>query len=343
MRETDINADNAARDKAAEEAYNKLPDAVKHSLGQNGYEGAKQVGVGTSLVGSATVGSADAIKEGANSFERGNDAAQAGNDAAMGRSLANMRGNRGAQAVENGQLSQREANSRGGDQAGAMSLSRAAAMGQAPSEAAYQQKLDMDGMMAQRAGDMGSARGLSGLGGAQTSSAQGVAGAASKAGLAGGLARSKEMSDAIGMYGSQAGQMRGQDMMRLDIGNQNAKFNAQLNDDFRVGNAGLAARQAGLGNSMGQMDDAWYDASVDPQYRQFSFDQEMAAQEAGVSMADWAASNAGANAAKEANRQMVGGIVQGGLTAVGSMAGPVGAAAGGMAGSAINSATRKYY
>ncbi len=271
-----------------------------------------------------------------------NDAQQAANSAALGNSVANMNGDRGPQAVENAALSGREANTRG-EQGKMLDLSMKAAMGQAPSEAAYNQKLAMNKIGSGLAGMQGSAKGLAGLTGAQ-----GVGGAqagelAGDEAFKGGMGRSKEIGNAIGMYGSQAGQVRGQDLTRLGMSNQNQLFNTGLNNDWRVGNANLATAQAGLGVTQDQMDQQWFGESMKPADIQFQLDQEMAAQEAGAGLDKAAAQVAQDKSDRQNTQALVGGITQAGLTAVGSMAGPAGAAAGGMAGSAINSATKKYY
>ncbi len=153
-----------------------------------------------------------------------NDAQQAANSAALGNSVANMNGDRDPQAVENAALSGREAATRG-EQGKMLDLSMKAAMGQAPSEAAYNQKLAMNKIGSGLAGMQGSAKGLAGLTGAQ-----GVGGAqagelAGDEAFKGGMGRSKEIGNAIGMYGSQAGQVRGQDLTRLGMSNQNQLFN----------------------------------------------------------------------------------------------------------------------
>ena len=271
-----------------------------------------------------------------------NDAQQASNAGALDTSVANMKGNRGPQAVENAALSNREAAARG-EQGKMLDLSMKAAMGQAPSEAAYNQKLAMNKIGSGLAGMQGQARGLSAL-----TSAQGVGGAqagelAGEEAFKSGMGRSKEIGNAIGMYGSQAGQVRGQDLTRLGMSNQNNLFNTGLNNEWKVGNANLAAAQGGLGVSQDQMDQQWFGEYMKPTDIQFQLDQGMAAQEAGANLDTAAAAKAKDNQNRQNTQAVVGGITQAGLTAVGSLAGPAGAAAGGMAGTAINSATKKYY
>ncbi len=292
--------------------------------------------------GSHTVSGAKDIAAGAEAWSHQNDAAQGRNAAAMAGSAANMRGPSPFSASEDA-ASSKAYNDTRNQQLQSLELNKQAALGNAPSEAEAQTRMDMNGMMGQRAGEMGSSRSLAGLSGAQVAGAQGVGQAASGASLAGGMGRSKEIGEAMGMYGSQAGQVRGNDMMRLDAGNKMAMGNAGRADAWKVGNANLLANQGKLGVDMRQSDDAWFDTAADPAYRQFSYDQEAAAAQAGVNMGDYAARVAEDRAKAAERAQLVGGITQAGLTAVGSMAGPAGAAGGGMLGSTINSATRKYY
>lgn len=271
-----------------------------------------------------------------------NDAQQASNAGALANSVANMKGDRGPQAVENAVLSNREAATRG-EQGKMLDLSMRAAMGQAPSEAAYNQKLAMNKIGSGLAGMQGSAKGLASLGSAQSVGGAQAGELAGEEAFKAGMGRSKEIGNAIGMYGSQAGQVRGQDLTRLGMSNQNNLFNTGLNNEWKVGNANLAAAQGGLGVSQDQMDQQWFGEYMKPTDIQFQLDQEMAAQEAGANLDTAAAAKAKDNQNRQNTQAVVGGITQAGLTAVGSLAGPAGAAAGGMAGTAINSATKKYY
>lgn len=285
---------------------------------------------------------AQAYKDSAMGHMYDNDAAQAANRAGMAGSFANMTTDRGMMSKENADLSAREDASRN-TQLDAANLNMQAAMGNAPSEASYNTRLGMDQVAAGASGAAGSARGLAGLGGAQMAGAQAAAGAGSNLAYAGGLGRSKEVTDAMGQYGMQAGQIRGQDLTRLGMSNQNALFNAELNDSWKLGNAGVLAGQAGLGNKYSNIDQQWFGQAMQPDDIQFQFDQEAAGWQAGADI-DAAAMKYQKDVEGRQNTQaLAGGVAQAGLTALGSMAGPAGAAVGGMAGSAINSSTRKYY
>ncbi len=270
---------------------------------------------------------------------KGNDVSRASNQAGLDQSLANMQGDRDS-LKENSVLAQREADSRQ-QQGQALDIQRDAALGNAPSAAAYQTQSGMNDIAAGQAGAMGSARGLSALGGVQGAGASGVGQAAGGMAMQGGLGRSDEISKAIGMYGSSAGDMRGQDLGRVNQTNQMALAGQNLNDNWKLGNAGLAGKQGQLGVSMNQMDDAYYNASNDPAMRQLGYDQEMLGIQAGQNSDSAAAHRAAANADADRNRQLAGGAVQGGLTLVGSMGGPAGAAAGGAAGGIANSYINK--
>lgn len=268
--------------------------------------------------------------------EKGNDAAQAANDAAMNNSLGNMRSNRDPIA-ENGALVAREAAGRK-QQGQALDLQRDAAMGNAPSAAAYQTSMSMNDAMGGQAGAAGAARGLSALNGVQGAGASGMGMQASNIAMQGGMGRSQEMGQNIGMYGSSAGDMRAGDLGRVNQTNQNILAGQSNNDAWKIGNAGLAAKQGQLGNAMGQVDDSYYGASNEPAMRQLGYDQEMNALLSGASSDNAGAARARANAEGDRNRQMVGGAVNAGLTIGGSaMGGPAGGAIGGLGGGMANS------
>jgi hypothetical protein len=166
--------------------------------------------------------------------------------------------------------------------------------------------------------------------------------AAGNLGMQGGMARSKEIADAIGMYGSQAGDVRDQDLSRLGQNTQNATFNAKANDDWKMGNAGLLGQQAQLGNAQAGTDLAWMGEQQRGADKQFQYDQEMAAMEAGADADKVGAALAANREAKENKRQMINGGVTAGLTAAGSVAGPLGGAAGAAAGNAFAGATKDW-
>ena len=289
-------------------------------------------------------GAVDDYRNAALTGAKQNDAQQAGNTAALQRSIANMRGAeaRGPMAIENKLLAQREQLTRG-EQLGALGLMRGAAMGQAPSEADYQTRIGQNEAFGQQISAMGGARGAAALGGAQGMGSATMGQSSGNIAAAGGMARSKEIGEAIGQYGGMAGQLRGQDLTRLGVSNQNARFNQTLNDEWKVGNANNAIAQGRLGVAQSGVDAGWYDEAMRPAETQFRYDQEMAAEQAGANIDDAANRYAKNKDERQHTQQVVGGVVQGGLTAVGAMGGPAGAAAGGMAGTAINSATSRYY
>ncbi len=273
-----------------------------------------------------------------------NDAAQAGNNAAMKSALAAMKGahSRGPQSVENKLLSSREAAARGtqGDAAG---YAMAQAMGTAPSAAEFQTRGAMNDLMSARSGALGGARGLAGLAGSQMDTSASAGSGAGQAAMAGGNARSGEIAKGIQGYGQIAGQMAGQDLTRLGISDQNNQFNSKLNDEWAMGNANNAIGRAKLADAMRGTDQGWFKESMDPADIQFRLNQEGQGWEAGYETDKAGLAYAKDIAQRQQTAATVGGITQAGLTAVGSLAGPAGAAAGGLAGSAINSATRKYY
>jgi len=297
---------------------------------ENTYQspGAADVGGG---VGGAKVES-DFFKGGMSK----NDPSQQANAEALSNSLEAMRTGKGATlSPENARLLAKLDAARN-QQGSALDMARDAAAGRAPSASDQQMSMSMDQNMAQAAGNAGSARGLSGLGGAQTMGAQATGMAGTSAAMSGGMGRSKEIGDAMGLYGSGANAMAQGDIDRLSQSNKNIFLNQKLKDDWRVGNAGLAVQQGGLANNQAVADDAWFNQSQDPYKRQFEYDQRMNAMQNGAGL-DAAASTAAARKQREdANRALIKGGVAAGATAVGSLGGPLGAAGGGMAGSAIN-------
>ncbi len=318
--------------------------------GQQGY-GKNRLGGNDPIVdkyvdpGSADYGGAPGMvqfyKDRAKEGGAANDAAQADNSSALGRSLKAAGSYRGPQAKENSELLSREASSRG-EQIGMLGLSRSAAEGSAPSEAAGRMDLGFNDIMGDRTGAVGGARGLSALNGSQGGAAVGTAG--TNMGAAAGMARSKEIESAIGTYGSQSGQVRGQDLTRLGTSNQNEIFNAKLNDDWRVGNANLAAGQMGLSNAYNATDLGWFGEQMAPEDKQFQYDQENAAMLAGQKGDEAGAQIARNRESRENTRQIVNGAGTGVLTAVGTIyGGPAGGAAGMAGGTAAAEATKKYW
>lgn len=265
-------------------------------------------------------------------------AAQRGLDAAY----AGMRGTGGAQAQENAYLSGQEAKTRS-QQMEALNMQRGAAMGNAPSVAAAQTRMGQQDVLSNHFSQAGGTRTLAGMTGAQVGGAQAAGKASGDVGFQGGLARANEIYNELGQYGKTSGQVAGQDLTRLGVSNQNKQFNAGLANDFMLGNAGLAAGYGGLMNQQDSLNQRWFAESMKPQDIQFQLDQEAAGWQAGQSAEQAALSLERARDAKNYVGQVAGGIAQAGLTAVGSLAGPAGAALGGMAGSAIGAATKKYY
>ena len=337
--------------KAVSDQRSSRPDQYSHAAAveqQNSLNGLENGGGNQNYVnpGSADFGGGPGMagfyKDSAANHISDNDGQQASNASGLANSISNMNGDRGPQSVENSVLSGRESATRN-EQGKALNLSMQAAMGGAPSAAAYNQKLSENKIASGLSGMQGQAKGLAGLGSAQISGNATAGELAGDGAFKAGMGRSNEIGNAIGTYGAQAGQVRGQDLTRLGMSNQNNLFNTGLNNEWKVGNANLAAGQANLGNSQDQMDQQWMGESMKPEDTQFQMDQQMAAQQAGAGLDAAAASKAKDNANRQNTQAIVGGGIQAGLTMAGSVAGPAGAVAGGMAGTAINSATKRYY
>lgn len=313
-------------------------DAKLRQAADKTYSGSSVVGGDRATAhnpGSADVGGSPGagndIRNNALDGMRSGDAAYAANEAAMNGSIANMKGDRGPQSPENSTLLGREAATRT-QQISGLNDQRIAAMGGAPSAASYQSMGAMDANMSGQAGATGAARGLSALNGVQGAGAAGVGGSASNVAITGGLSRSKEIADATGMYGSNAGLVRHGDMQRLHEGDSNSLANADLNNSWKLGNANLAAKQGGLGVDQDRTRGSWYDASTEPAQRQASYDQAMQGMQHGQNAGEASAQTARNRETESNNRKLYGGAVAGGLSMI-PVAGP---ALGGMAGSTIN-------
>lgn len=322
---------------AAADAKKKADDASLEELHRGGDDKAS-LGIIYQGPGSADVGGGPGMaawyKDDARSHMGDNDPQQSINNQSLNGSLANMSGNRGPQSVENYALNDKANGSRE-QQLRALGQMRDAAQGGAPSAAGFQTRQGMNDIMGSRAGAVGGARGLAGLTGAQMGSADQAGGMASNVASAGGMGRSKEIGDAIGMYGSNAGAMRDQDIARLGSSDQNSKFNAQNDTSWKLGNANLAAQQGQLGVAQQGTDNAWMEASMDPEAKQFSNDQQMAAAANNADADKAAAGIAASRESRDHARALVGGAVTAGLGAVGSFGGPIGTAAGVAAGKAL--------
>lgn len=184
----------------------------------------------------------------------GMNRAQGNADWAMGQAMQD----RGPTAWEDQALSNREADARYGDQAGALQLVREAAMGNAPSEAAYMMQRGLDQAVAGQQSAAGSARGAAALANAQGNMAANQANLQNQAFTQAGQLRANEMAQARGAYGGLAGQMRQQDLERLAQGSAMANANAARNDAYR----GMMMQGA---NAFGTQGQGWYQGAMHPQ------------------------------------------------------------------------------
>lgn len=230
-------------------------------------------------------------------------AGMAGSQANAKWAQGQMKGDRGPQAVENADLVNREASSRYGDQSGAIQLAREAAMGQAPSEAAWQQQQGLNQAMGAQSALAGSARGAAGIARAGTNAMANTAGLQQNAYMQGGQLRAKEMADARGLYGGLSGQQREQDLQRLGMGNQMSQYNAGLNDQYKLGmgQLGLGYGNQGLG---------WYQAGQSPynQQQQADLARESIASQSydSANMVNAGVSQANADLRRRSRDEMIG-------------------------------------
>lgn len=215
-------------------------------------------------------------------------------------------------AWENQQLSDNEATSRGYHQEGALNLALQGALGQQPSEAAYQLQSGLDQALAQQQAVAGSARGAGGIANASANAGANMANLQNQAFNEAGRLRAQEIANYTGMYGQLSGQQREQDQSRLGMGNQMSQFNAQNTTNRQMGFLGAAqgARNGGLGwyGQMGHGYDQQLGADISTeQMKSGSYNTSLGL---GASIAQ---SNAD-NAASMRDR-IAGAVVQGGQTA----------------------------
>lgn len=154
---------------------------------------------------------------------------------------------RGPQAVENYELAQREANA-DAEQQGSLQLAREAAMGNAPSEAAYMMQQGLDQGIAEQQSQVAGARGAGALALAQGNAGGNTAAMNQRAFTEAGRLRANEMAQARGLYGSLAQGYRGAAQNRLGMGNSLAQGNAQMNDAYKMGMGDLGVKYGALGS-----------------------------------------------------------------------------------------------
>jgi hypothetical protein len=107
----------------------------------------------------------------------------------------------------------------------------------------------------------GGARGAGGIAMAGANAAASGANLQNQAFQGAGMLRAQEMADGRNLYGNLAGQQRQQDQGRLGMGNQMSQFNAQGNDQYKIGMAGAA-------NQYGQTGVGYYNAAQNPYNQQ---------------------------------------------------------------------------
>ncbi len=172
-------------------------------------------------------------------------------DYAQGQSMTPIQGAlKGVQAYENQDLSNREADTRSWDQSGSIQLAREAAMGDAPSEAAYQMQAGLDQSLAAQQAQMGGARGNAGIALASGNAAANSANLMNQTYNQAAALRANEMATARGLYGGLAGQMRKDDLTRLGLGNTMSQGNADRTLGYGLGMGQIANGAGANANDM---------------------------------------------------------------------------------------------
>lgn len=251
----------------------------------------------------------------------------------MNWAMGEAKRDRGAQAVEDQILSDREAEVRYGDQSGAMQLHREAALGMAPSEAAWLMQQGLDRSVASQQSMAGSARGAAALAQAQSGAAANVASLQNQAFTAGGALRAAEMAQARGAYGDYANQMRQQDQNRLGMANDMSRYNAGANDAYKLG--------------MGQLGLGYYQGAQRPLESQLAADTQTEGMRSNSADQQRLIAAGQQQAARDRQDRLNDRWIQAGATGLqigggiigGMMGGPPGAAAGAAAGKTIVTGT----
>lgn len=188
-----------------------------------------------------------------------------GSDKTAGWAVDQAQQDRTPMARENQKLSDNESVSRGYYQNGALDLAAQAAMGNAPSEAAYMMQGGLDRAVSGQKSMAAGARGSGAIALAQGNAQANQANLQNQTFQQAGQLRAQEMANARNSFGQLAGQQREQDQNRLGQGNQMSQFNAGLNDQYKMG---MLQQGQGYGNqALG-----WYQAGMQPYNQQAALD-----------------------------------------------------------------------
>lgn len=135
---------------------------------------------------------------------------------------------------------------------GAVDLARGAAMGEAPSEAAYMMQAGLNSAMNNQQGLAAGARGAAAIANAQGNAMDNTAAMQQQAYTEAGRLRAQEMAQARGMYGTMANQLGGLDAQRQAQYYQNQLANRQSNDQMTGQYLQAAQNRAQLANQYNQ-------------------------------------------------------------------------------------------
>ncbi len=214
--------------------------------------------------GGKALSDAGFARMGYNDGEQGIVSGAAGyaNDEAAGAST------RGDQAVTDPRLAGNEASGADGHQAGAIELARRMAMGQAPSQGAYQLQAGLNQGSAQQASMATGARGSAALATAGANAGANTSNLQQNAFTQGGMLRSRDMAAGRGMLASGLGQKAGQDLNQLNSRNEMNAYNQDLNMKYGLDMGNAAVGLGGIENLQGQEDHANFDRGTRPGYAQ---------------------------------------------------------------------------
>lgn len=192
----------------------------------------------------------------------------------MGYANGQAQAERGPQATEDPRLAGNEASGANGHQAGAIGLAGSLASGMQPSQGAYQLQNGLNQASDFQTAMGHSQRGAAAMATAGSNAQANTANLQQNAYLQAGALKANDMTAGRGLYGSLVGTQREQDTARIGQANELGQFNAQANDQYRLGmgNAALGFGQAANGQS--GMDLSNYQQGMNPVNAQTQANQQ---------------------------------------------------------------------
>jgi hypothetical protein len=161
-----------------------------------------------------------------------------------------------------------QASGANGNQAGAIELARRQAMGQSPSQGAYQLQAGLNQASRQQSALAAGARGSAALATGQANQQANTANLQQNAFAGAGMLRSQDMAAGRGLYGSLTGQQRTQDQGALGMANEFGQANQKAGDNYRLGMGQAGVAFGGVANAQQGSDFNNANNAMDPMYAQ---------------------------------------------------------------------------